>query len=140
MITPGLMKACVLVLIASLGRGPSFVADKVQVTENMDLHLTLDEVKILKGVYSKDSFLRELIKSQALLSQLNTILSKSVVGPVSLVLKWDQALFDGWAKANSNLSKIEHLATCDDLSFPAINDSPNQEFFNKLKVLRECED
>ena len=109
-------------------------------SEELKVNLSSDEAKLLKSIYDRDELIRKLTTSQSLLAALNKALSVWVGGPISLVLKWDDALFKGWAKANSNLGKIERMTTCNDLLGPIVDNSPNQDFFEKLRSIRGCDD
>ena len=105
----------------------------------MLVNLSPEEAKLLKSVYDRDQFIHQLFAGQKGLSLLNSALSSWVSGPVKLLLSWNNGLLKGWGIANKNLAVIEKHATCDDLLTPVIDNSPNQEFFNDLRDIRDCE-
>jgi hypothetical protein len=103
------------------------------------INLSQEEAQLLKQVLGKDEFLAKLTASQKGLSAINGVLSKTIAGPVSLAVQWNQALIDGWGKANSSLATISKAVTCDQLMDPIINNSSNSRFFEKLRKARQCD-
>ena len=95
--------------------------------------------KLLKHVISNDAYLKNLSATQKGISDLNKFLSNVIGGPTSLELQWNQALFDGWGKANSALMRINKTVTCDALMDPIMENSPNASFFEKLRNTRGCD-
>ncbi|MET3225771.1 hypothetical protein ABIF35_006558 [Bradyrhizobium japonicum] len=124
-------------LIASLVLASSQIASADD--QDLAVKLSKDEAELLKQVLGKDEFLKNLSASQKGLSDLNQLLGKTITGPVTLAIKWNQALIDGWGKANSALVKISKSVTCDQLLEPIVDSSPNSSFFEKLRKARECD-
>jgi hypothetical protein len=104
--------------------------------------LTEDDAKALQKIMSKDKLLQAMAsdKGPAGLQYLSKIGSMVIKGPLKLELQWDEALFDGWRKANAAIVKIGSAQICDDIRLASVSaDNPDDsEFFDELAKARGC--
>jgi hypothetical protein len=107
--------------------------------ETKEYNLTVDGVKLLQRIASKDQLIRDLPKGVAAFAALNQLFSK-VPGPTKLVVKWNEGLIEGWKTANKHLATIGKSATCLDLTVYIDGDPADAQFFKDLSKIRGCDD
>jgi hypothetical protein len=79
------------------------------------------ERRLLKRIFAADQYMKDMVKAHAFMSSINNVLSAGAPGPVKLPFKWN----------NKD-------ATCVDLLFPIVNQSPNADFFEMMREARGC--
>jgi hypothetical protein len=109
--------------------------------QQVEADLSADEVKLIRGIYARDQFIRDMSKGVELLSKLNTLASLATPpSPAKLVLQWNSGLLKGWRTANGNLAKIGQATACTELVVAADSSVGAKDFFEKLAEARGCND
>lgn len=109
-------------------------------SEILNLDFNEEEVVTLKSIIQRDALLKGLVEAQQGLSALNSILKIVTPGPAKIVLQWNTGLFIGWAKANSKLGAIIKETICQDLTLAIAENTKNSAFFERLRLVRGCDD
>lgn len=105
-----------------------------------EIILSADEAATLRYILSNDEMLRGLGNAGLGMAWINKMLSFATPGPVKLVLKWNQALIEGWRKQNEALVNIAKAKNCEAIDFVLIDITENREFFESLYESRGCRD
>jgi hypothetical protein len=102
------------------------------------VELSKEEATFVRSILLRDQLLRDLPKSQKSLSALNTLLKAAPIGPVKLVVAWNQGAIKTWRIANKKLDEIGKATICDELQMRTEAGTTNVAFFEQLAQSRGC--
>jgi hypothetical protein len=96
-----------------------------------------EDVAFLKKLAKQDEFIRQLAASTEGAEILGRILGLVAVGPVKLVVQWNQVLIRGWRQANASLEALNKRQVCDSIT-ERYMETKALQFFDGLYKARGC--